>query len=153
MGDRRGGGAGSGRSGCGGSHTGLRQAQGSDTGVVTAFEHPQVLPLSVHCRALAHGYETGIKEKEENGIPLAWCRGGGRWTIGGPTCQRLGKQQTQRGKAGAHRRIQGWGSGIIRNWLHEAVTCVGRERGTIRWLERRRGLGTSGTTDEAKLAI
>ena len=30
--------------------------------------------------------------KEENGIPLAWCRGGGRCTMGGPTCQRLAKK-------------------------------------------------------------
>ena len=36
--------------------------------------------------------------KEENGIPLAWCRGGGRCTMGGPTCQRLAeKMETQRG--------------------------------------------------------
>ena len=46
----------------------------------------------------------------------------------------------------------GGGGGIIRNWLHEALCCAGRERGTIRRLERRRGVGTSGTTDEAKLA-
>ena len=30
--------------------------------------------------------------KEENGIPLAWCRGGGRCTMGGPTCERLAKK-------------------------------------------------------------
>ena len=30
--------------------------------------------------------------KEENGIPLAWRRGGGRCTMGGPTCQRLAKK-------------------------------------------------------------
>ena len=30
--------------------------------------------------------------KEENGIPLAQCRGGVRCTMGGPTCQRLAKK-------------------------------------------------------------
>ena len=30
--------------------------------------------------------------KEEDGIPLAWCRGGGRCTMGGPTCQQLAKK-------------------------------------------------------------
>ena len=48
--------------------------------------------------------------KEENGIPLAWCRGGGRCTMGGPTCQRLAKKiETQRGIGGAHRRVHGRG--------------------------------------------
>ena len=41
----------------------------------------------------------------------------------------------------------GGGGGIKRNWL---LCCAGRERGT-RW-KRRRGVGTPGVTDEAKLA-
>ena len=85
--------------------------------------------------------------KEENGIPLAWCRGGGRCTKGGPTCQRLAKKRDTEGDWGAHRRVHGRGGSIKHNW---PLCCAGREGGT--GLKRRRGVGTPGVTDEAKLA-
>ena len=85
--------------------------------------------------------------KEENGIPLAWCRGGGRCTMGGPRCQRLAKKYRHVGDWGAHRRVHGWGGSIKHNW---PLCCAGREGGTR--LKRRRGVGTPRVTDEAKLA-
>ena len=51
--------------------------------------------------------------KEENGIPLAWCRGGGRCTMGGPTCQRLAKKKRHRGGLGVYTGMFTGGGAVI----------------------------------------
>ena len=57
------------------------------------------------------------------------------------------KKRDTEGDQGCTQVFTGGGGGIIRNWL---LCCAGRERGTR--LKRRRGVGTPGVTDEAKLA-
>ena len=57
------------------------------------------------------------------------------------------KNRDTEGDWGAHRRVHGRGGSIKHNWL---LCCAGLEGGTR--LKRRRGVGTPGVTDEAKLA-
>ena len=57
------------------------------------------------------------------------------------------KNRDTEGGWGAHRRVHGWQGGIKHNW---PLRCAGREGGTR--LKRRRGVGTPGVNDEAKLA-